>query len=453
MDFFVTLLQKSTWIRSGKHRGWNERWNWKKAAWIRAEAQAKRKRTSACNTEGGNGIGRNETTKRVVSNDEKNEILGQVSSRGSVPSASGSFRFRQVKTSSWVNSQENKFDSHLEETHDDKPSFSKFDKPPWTSKSKQADAKMNCLATQNPSTLPMDGKHKKSLKFDAKVFLPSVAYAGAVKAALSTPGAPLTLLFGSTPAMLPPVSVSIKLVLDKFDGNPLKWPERSGQILGKVDGSGASDSNKMQYLKTLVTGKATAAIECMRYSGQMKHVAWQTLEHDFSRPELVVNAQLRKIHANSFIKPHDALETVKYSQVVSGCVNVLTQFAYEMDIGSESMLNSVVRKLPKDLKNKCLTYLQRYDASHKSMRVFSAWLKNIVQVRKNMRLQFGSTSDKARTNFTGDKTKSTSFAATSDSSSPTNPQCSLKDGEHTKSNLAVREVEENDAGRTPWKRE
>ena len=198
---------------------------------------------------------------------KKMELMGQVSSRGSVSSASGSFRFRQVKTSSWVNSQENRFDSHLEETLDDKPSFSKFDKPPCTSK--QADAKMNCLATQNPKTLPMDGKHKKSLKFDAKVFLPSVAYGGAVKAALSTPGAPLTLPFGSTPAMLPPVSVSIKLVLDKIHGNPLKWPEWSGQILSTVDGSGASDSNKMQNLKTLVTGKAKAAIEGMGYSGQM----------------------------------------------------------------------------------------------------------------------------------------------------------------------------------------
>ena len=178
-------------------------------------------------------------------------------------------------------------------------------------------------------------------------------------------------------------------------------------------------------------------------------MAWQTLEHDFSTPELVVNAQLRKIHANSFIKPHDSLETVKYSQVVSGCVNVLTQYAYEMDIGSESMFNSVVRKLPNDLKNKCLSYWQRFDASHKNTRVFSAWLKNIAQVKKNMRLQFGSTSDQARTNFKGDKTKSTSFAATSDSSSPTNPQCSLKDGEHTKSSLAVRKVQENDAGRTP----
>ena len=116
---------------------------------------------------------------------KKLEIMAQVSSRSSVSSASGSFRFRQGETSSWVNSQENKFDSYLEETHDDKPSFSRFKEPP--SSSKQADAKMKNLATPKPSTLPTDGKPKKSLKFVANVFVPSVAYAGAVKAASSTP--------------------------------------------------------------------------------------------------------------------------------------------------------------------------------------------------------------------------------------------------------------------------
>ena len=186
----------------------------------------------------------------------------------------------------------------------------------------------------------------------------------------------------------------------------------------------------MKYLKMSVTGGAKAAIDGVGYSGQMYPVAWQTLEHNFGRPELVVNAQLRKIHAYSFIKLRDSFEIVKYSQLVSGCVNVLTQIEHEMDIGSESVLNSIVRKMPADLKNKWLTYLQRYDASHKKLRVFSAWLKNIAQVQENMRLQFSSTIDKARTNFTREKTKSTSFAATSDSSSPTKTQCPLLDGEH-----------------------
>ena len=99
------------------------------------------------------------------------------------------------------------------------------------------------------------------------------------------------------------------------------------------------------------------------------------------------------------------------------------------DIASESVLNSAVRKLPIELKNKWLSYLQRFHPTYESMRVFSAWLKNIAQVQENIRLQFGNASDKTKpTNK--DKPKTTSLAATTDSSTKGKPSCPLKDGDH-----------------------
>ena len=50
----------------------------------------------------------------------------------------------------------------------------------------------------------------------------------------------------------------------------------------------------MKYLKSLLIGKAEADIEGMGLSGQMYQAAWQTSEHDFGRPELVVNARPKK---------------------------------------------------------------------------------------------------------------------------------------------------------------
>ena len=123
----------------------------------------------------------------------------------------------------------------------------------------------------------------------------------------------------------------------------------------------------MKYLKTLVIGKEKQAIEGVEYSGQMYHAASQTLKHDFGRTELILDAQLRKIHAYPFISLHDSLEIVKFSQVISGCVNVLTQTGYKLDTGSESVLNSVARKLPNELKNKWLPYFHQNDVSYKSM--------------------------------------------------------------------------------------
>ena len=236
--------------------------------------------------------------------------------------------------------------------------------------SERADCELKANEFEPQSGKQLGAKPKKTLMFD-----PSKTFTPGQSTKAEPPITPnLTLSNVSAPGFTIPVtSIPMKLpksVLDKFSGDPLEWPEWSGQFLATVDQGGVADSVKMKYLKTLVSGKAKAA--GMGYSGAMYQVAWQILEHDFGRPELIVNAQLRKLHSHPFIKPHDSLEIIKFSQVVSGCVNVLSQFGYQSDLGSESGLNSVVRKLPIELKNKWLTYLQRYDCSYKTLRVFTA---------------------------------------------------------------------------------
>ena len=143
-----------------------------------------------------------------------------------------------------------------------------------------------------------------------------------------------------------------------------------------------------------------------------------------------MNAQLRKVHVYPFIKPHDSLKIVRYSQILSGCVNVLIQFGYESDDTSESAISSVVRKLPRELQNKWKTYVLRGDSIGKTMRVFSAWLKEIARVQDNLRWQLGSSNVRAKPTFNRDKPKFTSFAATVDSGSSMKTQCPLKDREH-----------------------
>ena len=62
-----------------------------------------------------------------------------------------------------------------------------------------------------------------------------------------------------------------RLVLDDFSGDPLEWPEWSGQFLSTVDEATVDENVQMEYLKTLVTGKPKAAIEGMGYNGAMYH--------------------------------------------------------------------------------------------------------------------------------------------------------------------------------------
>ena len=55
----------------------------------------------------------------------------------------------------------------------------------------------------------------------------------------------------NTPAVMSPMKLP-KLVLDKLAGDPLAWPE----FLATVYRAGVPDSVKMNYFKTLVTGRA-----------------------------------------------------------------------------------------------------------------------------------------------------------------------------------------------------
>ena len=150
----------------------------------------------------------------------------------------------------------------------------------------------------------------------------------------------------SLPASLP------KLKLAEFSGDPLEWPEWSGLFLSTVHAAKIATSLKMNHLKTLVTGKAKEVIAGLGYTGDMYDIAWNTLVAHFGRPQVVVNAQLRRIYTFPPVKAYDSVALVKYSRIVSSCVQVLTQMNYVGDLQSEGVLNSATRKLPLNMKTK-----------------------------------------------------------------------------------------------------
>ena len=71
------------------------------------------------------------------------------------------------------------------------------------------------------------------------------------------------------------------------------------------------------------------------------------------------------------------------------------------------------------------------------MRAFETSLKNLMEVRENIPLQFGSSSDTATATIQKDQQKKIGFAATSDPISVLEAQCPLKD-KNTKIGIEVR---------------
>ena len=95
----------------------------------------------------------------------------------------------------------------------------------------------------------------------------------------------------------------------------------------------------MRHLKTLVKGKAMAAIAGLGYSGSMYTAAWDALVTKFGRPQTIVNAQMELTHTSPFINSHDSAAIIKYAQLITTCVNILQKIRFDGDLYSVSVLN------------------------------------------------------------------------------------------------------------------
>ena len=87
-----------------------------------------------------------------------------------------------------------------------------------------------------------------------------------------------------------------KLKLAEFSGDPLEWPEWSQLFQATVYAANIDVSEKMNHLKTMVTGRAKEASAGLGYTAEMYNVAWNVLVRNFGKPQMVVNAQLKRIY-------------------------------------------------------------------------------------------------------------------------------------------------------------
>ena len=221
-----------------------------------------------------------------------------------------------------------------------------------------------------------------------------------------------------------------KLKLTEFSGDPLEWPEWSGLFDVVIHQKSISDTEKMQYLKTSLTGQAKAAISGMGFSSQSYYHAWDILCEKYGRSDVIVNAQFKKIHTHPPIWPDDSTSIVKFANVVTNVVNTLTQLGYTSDLEAEAGLSSTTRKLSPLLREQWLQYMQDSQLLRGNLIFFNEWLASKAVIHENLLAQTNSSFD--RNKFQSrDKPKSSTFASNAEESSkPKNFECHFKDGQH-----------------------
>ena len=91
----------------------------------------------------------------------------------------------------------------------------------------------------------------------------------------------------------------------------------------------------------------------------MHKVACNVLVYNFEKPQMVVNAQLKRIYSFQLMKLSDVAALIKYAKIMLSCVNDLAQFNYVAHLTSEKVLDSAARKVKVDMKTQRLTYVNQ----------------------------------------------------------------------------------------------
>ena len=96
------------------------------------------------------------------------------------------------------------------------------------------------------------------------------------------------------------------------------------------------------------------------------------------------NAQLRRIYTFPAMKVFDSVALVKYSRIVSSCVQVLTHVNFVGDLQLKCVLCSATRKLPLNMNTKWLTYARHNANYYIGLEAFSLWLQEVAAVQEDV---------------------------------------------------------------------
>ena len=218
--------------------------------------------------------------------------------------------------------------------------------------------------------------------------------------------APIPLCWGGPPHPTPPAPVSenaslIKAFTDaltskrndplpewklsQYNGDPLQWHEWYGQFKSAIDSQSLTDDVKLTLLKTLVTGKAKAAIAEFAYCGAMYKDALRTLERKFGQPQAVLSAHLDRLNRFPPLKMHNSDNIINYSGCISSLVGVFKSLSYDSDLKSAALLNIAVQKLPPNLKESWSLFTVKKHWVKPNLLDFNDWFKEKARFNEEYR--------------------------------------------------------------------
>ena len=182
---------------------------------------------------------------------------------------------------------------------------------------------------------------------------------------------------GARPCQLPP------LTLEKFDGDPLQWPRWIALFKALVhDRRELSDTERLIYLQSSLTGPAQLAVSGLLYDGSFYNEALQELQYQFGDRATVVRESLDSVLHLPNVQENDISSLTELSRVLNATVSVLTSLEYAADLAASTNVTAVVAKLPVPLAWKWGEHLQTTERREPTLSDLNKWLRSQVSAAR-----------------------------------------------------------------------
>ncbi|XP_062714039.1 uncharacterized protein LOC134290847 [Aedes albopictus] len=165
--------------------------------------------------------------------------------------------------------------------------------------------------------------------------------------------------------------------LPRFSGDPAEWPIFISNYRYTTEACGFSDGENMLRLQRCLTGSALETVRSRLVLPAAVPQVIETLRMRFGRPELLINALLRKVRDIPAPRPDRLEGLIDFGMAVQALCDHIEAANERAHLSNPSLLQKLVAKLPADQRMMWAGYKRGFP--HADLKTFGDYMSSVVR--------------------------------------------------------------------------
>ncbi|KXJ69602.1 hypothetical protein RP20_CCG026464 [Aedes albopictus] len=207
---------------------------------------------------------------------------------------------------------------------------------------------------------------------------------------------PDSIHFGPTASQLAARQVMPR-DLPIFAGDPEDWPIFYSSFQNSTEVCGYSDAENLSRLQRCLRGTALESVRSRLLLPSSVDSVIATLRMLFGRPEILINALLKRVRSSPAPKADNLKSIVDYGLAVQNLIDHMIVSQQQDHLNNPLLLNELVEKLPTNFKLQWSSFKQ--EQSNVNLATFNNFVSNLVFLASDLLV----TSDSYQANLKGNR--------------------------------------------------